>query len=313
MKSTVVKVKGKDLILNYFSFIGLILVVIVFHILTEGRLLSSRNMMNIFNNFFSIGLGSIGVMFLMSLGELDLSVGAILGFSAAMGAFAAKVNVVWIMPVCLLTGLLIGALNGLLVSRLKVESFIGTLAVSFIARGMTTYLLNGTVGIPLSQRIFDKSYVKITVFIVAAVFCWLLFEKVAFGKECRAVGASADAARQSGVDVEKVRLLAFVISGVLCGMAGFFSLVRTCTASSSSGEAFEFEVLLAVLFGGMPLSGGWTVKFRAAIVGSVAMAVMQNGMSLMGIDGLTQQIVEGIVLIVVVVISFDRRNTLVIK
>ena len=100
---------------SYFSFIGLLLVVIIFHVLTEGRLISSRNMMNIFNNFFSIGLGSVGVMFLMSLGELDLSVGAILGFSAAIGAFSAEIHTVWILPACLLTGLLMGSLNGVLV------------------------------------------------------------------------------------------------------------------------------------------------------------------------------------------------------
>lgn len=313
MKMLDTRKRAKDFMHNYFSFIGLLLVAVIFHVLTEGRLLSSRNVMNIFNNFFSIGLGSIGVMFLMSLGELDLSVGATLGFAATIGALAAKIDVVWILPVCLLTGILIGALNGILVSRMKVESFIGTLAVSFIARGLTTYLLNGSVGIPLSQRIFDKSAVKITVFIAAAVIFYILFSYTAYGKSCRAIGASADAARQSGVAVERVRAMAFVISGFLCGLAGFFSLVRTCTASSKTGNAFEFEVLLAVLFGGMPLSGGWTVKFRAAIVGSIAMAVMQNGMSLMGIDGLTQQIVQGVILIVVVVISFDRRNAVVIK
>lgn len=313
MKKLNTKKGAKDFVHNYFSFIGLVLVTVIFHVLTEGRLLSSRNMMNIFNNFFSIGLGSIGVMFLMSLGELDLSVGATLGFAATIGALAAQIQVAWILPVCLLTGILIGAFNGVLISRLNVESFIGTLAVSFIARGLTTYLLNGSVGIPLSQRMFDKSSVKITVFLVAAVGFYILFNYTAFGKACRAIGASKDAARQSGVAVERVRTMAFVISGFLCGLAGFFSLVRTCTASSKTGNAFEFEVLLAVLFGGMPLSGGWTVKFRAAIVGSIAMAVMQNGMSLMGIDGLTQQIVQGVILIAVVVISFDRRNAVVIK
>lgn len=295
------------------SFIGLALVVVVFQVLTDGRLVSARNMMNIFNNFFSIGLGSIGVMFLMSLGELDLSVGAALGFAAAIGALGGQAHTAWILPLCLLTGIGIGALNGVLVSRLKVESFIGTLAVSFIARGLTTYLLNGSVGISVTQRIYDKSEVKITVFIIAAVVFYLLFHNTAFGKSCRAIGASIDAARQSGVAVLRVRAMAFVISGFLCGLAGFFSLVRTCTASSNTGNGFEFEVLLAVLFGGMPLSGGWTVKFRAAVVGSISMAVMKNGMSLMGIDGLTQQIVQGIILIAVVAISFDRRNAAVIK
>lgn len=93
----------------------------------------------------------------------------------------------------------------------------------------------------------------------------------------------------------------------------FFTLVRACTASSKTGNAFEFDVLLAVLFGGMPLSGGWNVKFRAAIIGSVAMALLKSGMSLVGIDGLTQQVVQGIILIIVVAISFDRRSAAVIK
>lgn len=298
---------------NKISFIGLVLVAVVFQAFTQGRLLSVRNMMNIFNNFFSIGLGSVGVMFLMSLGELDLSVGATLGFAATIGALAARIQTWWILPVCLLTGIIIGTLNGVLISRLKVESFIGTLAVSFIARGLTTYLLNGSVGIPLSQRIYDKSSLKITVFVIVAAAFFVLFNYTAFGKSCRAVGASEDAARQSGVAVERVRTIAFIISGFLCGLAGFFSLVRTCTASSNTGNGFEFEVLLAVLFGGMPLSGGWAVRFRAAIVGSVAMAIMKNGMSLMGIDGLTQQIIQGCILIVVVAISFDRKNAVVIK
>jgi len=305
--------KNKNIIRNNFSFIGLLLVAIVFEILTQGKLFSTRNYMNIFNNFFSISLGAVGVMFLMSLGELDLSVGAILGFSAAMGAFSANISLAIILPVCIATGLVIGLLNGVLISKFKVESFIGTLAISFIFRGMTTWLLNGSVGVPVAMRVFDKNIVKIILFLVVIVVFYVLFEYTAFGKQCRAVGASEDAARQSGVKVEKIRIIAFSISGFLCGLAGFFSLVRTCTASSKTGNAFEFDGLLAVLFGGMPLSGGWAVKFRAAVVGSIAMAIMYNGMSLMGIDGLTQQIVQGVILIVVVVISFDRKSAVVIK
>ena len=149
--------------------------------------------------------------------------------------------------------------------------------------------------------------------IIVLVVSGTLFQKCAFGKNCRAVGASREAARQSGVDVEKTRMLSFMLVGLICGLVGFFTLVRACTASSKTGNAFEFDVLLAVLFGGMPLSGGWNVKFRAAIIGSVAMALLKSGMSLVGIDGLTQQVVQGILLVVVVAISFDRRSAAVIK
>ena len=146
------KLRIKSITRNYFSFIGLLLVVAVFEILTKGNLLTSRNLMNIFNNFFSIGLGAMGVVFLMSLGELDLSVGAIVGLSAALAAFASNISLSLILPVAVLTGLVIGLLNGVIISRLKVESFIGTLAMSFVVRGITTWLLNGSIGVPISQR-----------------------------------------------------------------------------------------------------------------------------------------------------------------
>ena len=303
----------KSFLLNYFSFIGLVLVIITFELLTEGKLLGSKNLMNIFNNFFSIGLGAMGVVFLMSLGELDLSVGGIVGLSAALAAISAKISLVLIFPVAVLTGLLIGFLNGVIIARLKVASFIATLAMSFVVRGMTTFLLNGSVGVPVSLRVFDSDAIKITVFIVILVAFYILFEFTSYGKRCRAVGSSSEAARQSGVNVKRIRTLGFMISGIICGLVGFFSLVRTCTASSKTGSAFEFDVILAVLFGGMLLTGGWDVKFRSAVVGSIAMAVIYNGMSLLGINGLTQQVIQGILLIVIVCISFDRRNVLVIK
>lgn len=307
------KVNIKAFLSNDFSFIGLIFVVIAFEILTDGKLLSSKNLMNIFNNFFSIGLGAMGVVFLMSLGELDLSVGAIVGLSAALAAFASQISLALIFPVAILTGLLIGFLNGVIIARLKVESFIATLAMSFVVRGITTFLLNGSVGIPVSMRVFDSDILKIAVFVVILVMFYITFQFRSFGKQCRAVGSSSQAARQSGVNVEKAKIRAFTLSGLICGLVGFFSLVRTCTASSKTGNAFEFDVLLAVLFGGMLLTGGWQVKFRSAVIGSVAMAVIYNGMSLFGVNGLTQQIIQGLLIVAIVSLSFDRRNTLAIK
>ncbi|MDO4478562.1 MAG: ABC transporter permease [Lachnospiraceae bacterium] len=303
----------KETLLRNFSFFGLALILILFEVLTKGKLLGSKNLMNIFNNFFSIALCSVMYAFVLALGELDLSVGAIVGFSAAMAALASNLSIYLIFPIAILIGLLIGSLNGFFTAYLNVESFIGTLAMSFICRGLTTYFLNGSVGIPIGMRTFDQNWIKVLAVIVVAVIAGFLFNKCAFGKHCRAVGASHAAAQQSGVNVKKTRMIAFALVGLVCGLIGFFTLVRACTASSKTGNAFEFDVLLAVLFGGMPLSGGWSVKFRAAIVGSLAMAILESGMSLYGIDGLVQQIVRGVILIVVVALSFDRKSTGVIK
>ena len=300
-------------ILNNFSFIGLAFILILFEILTGGRLLGLRNLSNIFNNFFSIAMCGMMYTFVMALGELDLSVGAIVGFSAAMGAFASSVSIYLIFPAALATGICIGFLNGFSTSYLRVQSFIGTLAMSFVFRGLTTYYLNGSVGIPISMRRFDSMYVKIIALVVMFCLGFYLYNQNPFGRHVRAVGSSHEAARQSGVDVNKTRLLAFVMTGFACGLVGFFTLVRACTASSKTGNAFEFDVLLAVLFGGMPLSGGWPVKLRSALIGALAMAALESGMSQAGLDGLVQQVIEGVILIAVVAISFDRKNAGVIK
>lgn len=303
----------KDLLRNNFSLAGLLLVLILFQVLTDGRLLGEKNLMIIFNNFFTIGLSAMAFTFVLALGELDLSVGAIVGFAAMAGAFAAKISLWLILPAALAAGLLIGSINGFVVSFLRVESFIGTLAMSFVCRGMTTWLLNGSVGVPIVMRNFDADWIKLLTFVLAMAALYILYEYCAYGRHCRAVGASKEAARQSGVRVKKTRLLAFILSGLLCGLVGFFSLIRGCTASSGTGNAFEYNVLLAVLFGGMPLSGGWSVRFRSAVIGSIAMALLKSGMSLTGIDGLTQQLVQGFILVFAVVLSFDRKNTAVIK
>ena len=309
-KKTLLK---KEVLINNFSFVGLALILILFEILTGGQLLGKRNVMNIFNNFFNIALCALMYSFIMALGELDLSVGATVGFAAAVAALSSQISIWMILPAAIFAGALIGCLNGVMTAYWNVESFIGTLAVSFIFRGLTTYFLNGSVGIPIQMRVFDEDWVKITALVLVAVLAGFLYNRNAFGRRCRAVGASHTAAQQSGIDIKKTRMYAFTLVGIVCGLVGFFTLVRACTASSRTGNAFEFDVLLAVLFGGMPLSGGWPVKFRAALVGSLAMAVLKSGMSLVGIDGLVQQVVQGIILILVVAISFDRKNAGVIK
>ena len=306
-------IRMRETLLQYFSFIGLLIVAILFELLTGGKLLGSRNIMNIFNNFYTIGLAAMAYTFVMALGELDLSVGAIVGISAAMAAFAGKLNVKLILPAAIVTGFLVGLLNGVCIAKLHTASFIGTLAVSFVMRGITTWTLNGSVGVDISVRVFDQNWVKISVFCVLLVVLYVLYEHCAFGKNCRAVGASMKSAEQSGVRIVKTRMTAFVLLGTICGLVGFFTLIRAFTASSSTGNAFEFDVLLAILFGGMPLSGGWPVRFRSAVVGAVTMAILKSGMSLIGLDGFSQAVVKGVILIAVVAISFDRKNAGVIK
>ena len=311
------KRESKNQFKTFFSglipFLGLVFIIILLNILTEGSLLGPKNLMTMFNSFFSIGLGGMGVIFLMSIGETDLSLGAIVGFAAALAALAARTSVLLIFPVVILTGFLVGLINGIVISKLRVPSFIGTLAISFIFRGVTTVLLNGSIAVPLVLNNFDNDTLKIATLVLLLTTFFIIFEFTRFGKQCRAIGSSSEAAIQSGVNVVKVKLISYIISGLVCGLIAFFSIARTCTASNQTGKGLEFDVLLAVLIGGLPLSGGWQAKYRVVVIGCIAMAMIKSGMSLLQIDGLTQQLVQGFLFLVIVAVSFDRKNASIIK
>jgi ribose transport system permease protein len=293
-------------------FLGLIIVVMFFEIVSGGRLLTINNSKVLLNEVFSIGLGA-AVVFLMSQGNMDFSLGAVVGLAAALAAIASGISPAFLFPAAILAGLLLGSINGFIYAKLKIPAFIATLAMSFVIKGMTSVLLNGSRGIPFKMNKFDNPILKMVVFFGILIICYIVFEYTSYGKQSRAAGSLPEAARQSGVNLFKVRLISFIISGGVCGLVAFFSLVRSCTASNTTGSGFEFNVLLALMIGGLSLTGGWPVKFRSVVIGSITMAIISNGMTLWGIDGFTQQLVKGLIFIVAVMISFDRKNVSVIK
>jgi len=294
-------------------YLSLIVVVVFFGTITRGRLFSPVNGKILLNEIFSIGLGAVGVLFVMAQGSLDFSIGAIIGFASALAALAAKISLGLILPVALCVGILVGLFNGFIYAKLNVPAFIATLAVSFILKGITSVILNGSIGVPFAMSVYDNVPLKLVVFLSVWGIGYMIFEYTGFGKQCRAIGASASVSELSGVHLTKVKLLSYVISGGTCGIISFFSLARTCTAANGTGSGAEFNVLLALMIGGLSFAGGWTAKFHNAVIGSIIMAVISNGMTLWGIDGLTQQLVKGALFIFAVSIAFDRKTVAVIK
>jgi ribose transport system permease protein len=295
-------------------FIGMILVMIFFEIVSGGNLLSSRNSFILVNEVFSIVLGTTGAIFLMAQGNLDFSMGAIVGIAGALGAIAGGKNAILILPVTLLAGLVVGSVNGFIYAKLNIPSFIATLGMSFILKGLTTVVLgSGAIGLPFVMSKYDNEPLKLTVLVIILTIGYMVFEYTQFGKQSRAIGALTEAARQCGVNITRTKFIAFMISGLVCGLVGFFSIVRACTASPDTGSGFEFNVLLALSIGGFSLSGGWSSKFRCVVVGSIIVAIISNGMTLWGIDQLLQQLVKGIIFIIAVAVSFDRKSVSIIK
>lgn len=304
----------KTRVTQFIPFIGLILIILFFQFVSRGQLLTIRNSMAIINQLFSIALGATGAAFVMAQGNVDLSMGAIVGITAALAARAAGLNILLILPVALLVGALIGVINGFFHAYLNLQSLISTLAMSFVLRGLTVQILGeGSLGVSSDILKIDNIYVKLAVLFIVLSAGFISFEYTTIGKRSKAIGSQIEVAKRSGVNIRGVKVTAFVLTGMASGLVGFFSIVRTCTVSTSTGNFFEFDVLSALLVGGMPFMGGANAKFRSVLIGSLIMAVLSIGMTLWGLDMKNQLLIKGIIFLIAVSLTFDRRNTSVIQ
>ncbi|MGI5936001.1 MAG: ABC transporter permease [Oscillospiraceae bacterium] len=292
----------------------LVLVLVVFQIATGGKMLSAGNVKPFIREAFTILVGASGLAFILSQGAFDFSIAANVAFSAALGAHAASINIYLILPTVLISGLFIGLCNGVIYAYLKVNPFITTLAMSFVLDGLTVVVLrNGSLSCPFEILQWDSIELRLAVMVLIAVAGYILFEKTRVGKECKIVGTNQEFARLAGVNVEWVKLRSYLIMGAIAGLVAFFSLIRSATASTSTGAGFTTSALNAVLLGGMAITGGSTSKFRSAIIGSLVMASLTLGMNKCGLDVYAQQIIEGLVFLIAVSMTFDRKNSLIIK
>ncbi len=305
---------NSDNLKKLIPFLGLILVIVFFQITSGGKLLSGPNLKTFANYAFQILVPACGALFLMSQGNLDYSMAGNVCVSAALGAMVSQKSILLSIIVMLVSSVAMGALNSIACVLLRVPAFIATLATSFIYTGLASVLLGGgALTANFAFKNADTLLMKYGVTFLVLILTYIVFTYSPFGKHCRAIGAKEEVAHQSGVNVTLERIIPFLICGFSCGMLAIFTLVRTCSAATSSGAGTQINTMLALLLGGIPFSGGWSSKFRAVIVGGLMMAVVTNGLVLIGLGSELQQLIKGIIFIVAVALSFDRKNTAVIK
>ena len=297
-----------------FPFLGLAAVLLFFQIATGGRLFTSQNLKAVLNDGLYIIIGAAGYAFMFAMGLLDFSIGANMAVSCAVACLAAKINPWLSIPAAILTGMFLAGILGTIHVKGNVNAFITTLAGQFIFKGLVLIVLNNSVQqAPLVMLKWFTLPLKISLLLVTVIVGYLVFEYSVYGKTCKLIGSCEEAARQTGIQVGKHKMCGFLVMGAIAGLLGFISLIRTGTASSQTGSSLMMNVLNAALLGGLPLSGGPTTKFRGVIVGSLTMSFLTSGMTIMGYNVNTQQLVKGAIFLIAISISFDRKNMKVIK
>lgn len=304
----------KEKIILVYPFVVLIAIILIFQIWSGGKLVTARNLKGVINEAFRLILGSAALAYVMSQGAIDLSTGSTIGIAAAIGAFCTNAFGPAGIFITLFVGAAVGLVNGVIYAKLKVGSFITTLSMSYMLGGLLDTLLTaGNASVPYEMLAWDSTGLRFAVLLIVCVAGYVYFEHGKLGRWCRAVGSNELAARQAGVNVDMVKIVAFLMAGVVAGALAFFALIRTGTASPSTGEGFQMDCMIAVFLGGMPITGGTAAKFRAAILGGITMTLLGNGMSIVGIDIYVQQFVRGFIFLSAVALTFNRKTMAVIK
>lgn len=296
-------------------YIAFALLVIVLAIISPA-FRDPSNLINIGRQVAVLGIASFAMTFVIILGEIDLSVGAV---ASAVSVVTAMVLAAGYGPWAIVIGLMVGAgfglLNGLLTVYIAVPSFIATLVSFFIAQGVALTLTTGQT-ILFTADWFRGLFATASLLGLQSAFLWLvvtglamwwLLARTRFGAHVYAIGGDQESARMLGLAVDRMKIAVFTLTGTLMGLVGMILIARIGNARADGAIGLEFDAIAAVVLGGTALGGGYGSVLRT-IVGVLLIGVMNNGLAILNVDFNTQQIIKGVLVIAIVLIDRWARN-----
>ena len=323
MSNTVKKEQGPSKLRTFLSsdtfkgmlpFIGLVVIVVAMNILTDGKILTPKRLRLLMSQVYYPMIVATGVLFVMTLGSIDFTEGSTLGLASIVISKLSFISIPHAILGGILTGAFIGAINGFFHVKFKLQSFIITICTMYLFRGVCAYMTTETA-VPASAAIkaLDQNWLKISVTVAVLLVAWFLFRFTRIGNDIKAVGSGETAARFSGVRTDRVKFLVFVAAGALTGLAAFVNVVKVGSITSTAGNQLETQILISLVLGGLPITGGAKVRFSNIIVGTLMYTVLNNGLVMLGYESQTQQLIKGIIFLLFVALTIDRKALKVIK
>jgi ribose transport system permease protein len=312
--------KGRRTINNFLQVAGILpilLAICILFALLSPNFLSVGNAVNILRQASINIVLATGMTFVILTGGIDLSVGSVLAVSAVVGVLVSLVPAVsWLaIPIALLTGLLLGLINGALTTFLKVPAFIVTLGTLTALRGAAFLVANGTTVInrDLNFAWIGNSYIGplpwlVVIALLVVAVSWFVLRQTVLGVQIYAVGGNARAARLTGIKVNRVLLFVYGVSGLLAGLAGVMSASRLYSATGMLGQGYELDAIAAVILGGTSFTGG-IGTIIGTLFGALIIAVLNNGLTLLNMSFFWQLVVKGLVIIVAVIVDRLRKRS----
>lgn len=307
----------KEILSKYRSIIGLIIFSLIISLLNE-RFLTFSNISNVLRQTSINSIIAAGMTFVILTGGIDLSVGAILAICGAIAAtlIQSGMNAGLVILITLMFGAIIGIVNGTIVSKFKLQPFIVTLATMTIVRGATLVFTAGrpiSTGYEANADIFSKignGYflnIPIPIIIMALVFIVgnFILKNTVMGRHVHALGGNEEATKLSGINVDRVKMFVYGISGLLAALAGILITARLSSAQPTAGTGYELDAIAAVVLGGTSMTGGKGTILRT-IIGALIIGILNNALNLMNVSSYYQLLAKGLVILIAV--SLDRKR-----
>lgn len=307
-KVSFTSIRDRILVDPSFGVVALLVLVVIVMSVFQPSFKTGGNVTNIVNAMMTVSFLAIGMTIVLISGGIDLSVGSTMALTAGVAGklICYGMNMIFAFFFALLIGALVGLINGLLITKLAIPDFIATLAMLGIGQGI---MLFWTHGVPILgymstpyyyigglRKIFGPISIPMIVLIVVAVGIAILLRKTNLGLYFHAVGSSSVSARNAGVHVGRIKIWAYVISGVLAAIAGIHIAGRTTTIPPLIGNGYEISAIAAAVIGGASLAGG-RGRVRGALLGALTLTLTRNIINIVGIASSWQAIVIGFVLI----------------
>lgn len=300
----------------------LALTLLVFAILKPATL-APNNLLTVLSRSAIIGIAACGMTFAICSGGFDLSVGGILGLSTCV--FAANLPKMGIVAATLLTlliGALCGVLNGLAITKLKIQTFVATLAMGMIIKGAALVYTQGAKQMVnrtdnpeakfFSQNVtigsFQIQLAPLVMMLVVFIVGYLVYRYTRYGVFVRSIGSNENAAHTSGIPVDRTLIIVFVVTGVTASLSGLIRASQLMQGAAVLGDGFELDVITATILGGTALAGG-KGNIWGSFIGAILLALIRNGLNMIGLSDEFQRLAIGLILLAALAISGVQELT----
>ena len=277
-----------------------VLILVIFSIATGGALLSARNLLNIFNQSVATIIAALGMLFVAAMGGTDITTGVVVALAGCFGLIGAQVsgNSFVFIIISILIGIGSGLLLGFVNAKRKVNSFMASLALMMAWRAIVNLVLsNKAYYLPDNLYVLDNTAFKVVALVIMVLVIIYIWKFTRFGNYVRGIGENEVAMKFAGVNVDKIKIAAFMMSGLMAAIAGVFTVARLGGTSNTMGSGFEMKVMMALFIAGIPVQGGEGSKVYKLLFGAPTIIMMENGLVLCGLDAGVTQLVRGLVLL----------------